>query len=590
MEATSPFDDRSRPKGRFLFRLSRGHLAVVTYIKAQGNGIISRYDLKHTPINPIPSRRNHNRMSSTADSIRLNIDEAPTDTWYTNNYESRDNIRWNHDTVAWVLNISQRDLKELQHHLIRSIALSENGLQDLDKGVKFSDIATCEYSCIGMAKRYPGVEVPKHWRRYTVSLIARQLRQHAIPQLIAQGSIDVKSGVSTDKDNLTRRDPTFLNELVEKPHELLLMMHDCEVLLSGSRATTFFWPGFDSSTSDWDFYVHPHLTHWLRFAVYLTSVGVKWNTSERDDDEPETYKGTVLNGKIDRKGREQSVQLISHAPASLYQSNIQPVLAFHSSIVQNFISGFGAVSMYGSLTRDGSSRTWEPKEWFDGAICEAHQAAVDKYVGRGVKYLTPQHPSTAPSKIPKPEKRSLADPSAVCVPFEEYIRQNLNKDTETSGLQPAALQHRQATDQARIDLVRMDFETLLAVEWREASSRLISRQYGEDSVFWRLDLKTRWAARAEKKKRLLSDMTEFSNLIAISGCPHCEGFQAQAPTCQEHRNTEVEYVNILLFYWSQIEQRRSWERRVDMYGDEVKAEDPRGRVVDWRDCELYPFI
>jgi hypothetical protein len=204
--------------------------------------------------------------------------------------------------------------------------------------------------------------------------------------------------------------------------------------------------------------------------------------------------------------------------------------------------------------------------------------------------VTPQRPSTAPSKVPIPVKHSLADPSAARVPFEDYIRQNLEKDTEESGLQPAALQHRQAMDEARIDLVRMDFETLRDVEWREASSRLISRQYGEDSVFWRLNLKERWAERAEKKKLLSSDMTEFSNLIAISGCPHCEGFKAKAPKCQEHKDTEVEYVNILQFYWSQIEQRQSWVRRVDMYGKEVKAGDPRGRVVDWRECEIYPFI
>lgn len=546
--------------------------------------------MKHTPVHPILGAYNHNKMGFTVDRTRPITNEALTDMWYKDNYENRDNISWNHDTVAWVLNISQRDLKELQHHLIRFIALYENGLQDVDKKVKSSDITMCETLCNRMAKRDAGVEVPGHWRQYTLSLVARQLRNHAIPQMIVEGSIDVKSGVSTDKDNLTKRDPTFLDELVEKPHELLLMMHDCEVLLSGSRATTFFWPGFDSSTSDWDFYVHPHLTHWLRFAVYLTSIGVKWDVSEIAHKEPEIYRATVLDGKIDRNGREQRVQLISHAPESAFQSNIQSILAFHSTIVQNFISGFGAVSMYGFLTAEGLSCAWEPEDSFDSAICDAAQKAIDKYVGRGIEYLTPQRPSAAPSKVPIPEKRSLADPSAVRVPFEDYIRQNLEKDTEKSGLQPDALQHRQAMDEARIDLVRMDFETLRDVEWREASSRLISRQYGEDSVFWRLNLKERWAERAEKKKLLSSDMTEFSNLIAISGCPHCEGFNAQAPTCEEHKDTEVEYVNILKFYWSQIEQRQSWVRRVDMYDEEVKAGDPRGRVVDWRECEIYPFI
>ena len=526
-------------------------------------------------------------MSLKVYSIRPNIDEALTDTWYTKNYDSRDNISWNHDSVAWVLNISQRDLKELQHHLIRFIALYEDGLQDVDKKVNPSDITLCETLCNRMAKRYAGVEVPGHWRRYTLSLVARQLRNHAIPQMIVEGSIDVKSGVSTDKDNLTKRDPTFLNELVEKPHELLLMMHDCEVLLSGSRATTFFWPGFDSSTSDWDFYVHPHLTHWLRFAVYLSSIGVRWSISEDiTHNEPYTYIGTVLNGKIDRNGREQSVQLISHAPEPTYQSNVQTISSFHSSIVQNFISGFGAVSMYGSLTTAGDSYAWEPKKWWDSLKCQKHQEAINKYVGREVRYVTLQQAPTA--RVPK--KRSLADPSAIRVSFEEYIQYHLNKDTKEARLQPAELRLRQDMDKARMDLVREDFEMLRDVEWWETSSRLIPSQRGEESVFWRLDLSARWADRAEKKKLLSSDMTEFSNLIAISGCPHCEGFNAQAPTCQEHKDTEVEYVNILKFYWSQIEQRQSWIRRVDMYGKEVKAGDPRGRVVDWRECEVYPFI
>jgi hypothetical protein len=529
-------------------------------------------------------------MSSTADRTRPNVGEVPTEAWYTNNYKTRDDINWNHDIVAWVLNISQQDLRKLQRHLIISIALSENGLQNLAKEVKSSDITTCEISCNRMDKRHAGVEVPGNWRGYTVSLIARQIRNHAIPQLIADGNIDVNSGVLRDKDNSTRRDPTFLNELVEKPHELLMMMHDCEVLLSGSRATTFFWPGFDSSTSDWDFYVHPHLTHWLRFAVYLTSIGVKWDISEIAHKEPEIYRATVLNGKIDRNGREQCVQLISHGSELVYQSNIQSILAFHSSIVQNFISGFGAISMYGSLTAGGLSRSWEPKEWFDSLICDAHQEAIDKYVRRGVRYVTPQQTSTAPSKVLVPRKCSLADPSAVRVSFEDYIRRHLEKDNNKPDQQPAELQHRRATEKARIDLVRADFETMRDVEWRETSSRLIARQYGEESVFWRLNLEARWADGAEKKKLLSSDMTEFSNLIAISSCPDCEGFHAQAPTCQEHKDTEVEYVNVLRFYWSQIERRQSWVRRVDMWGKEVKAEDPRGRVVDWRDCEMYPFI
>ena len=359
-----------------------------------------------------------------------------------------------------------------------------------------------------------------------------------------------------------------------------MMMHDCEVLLSGSRVTTYFWPGFDSSASDWDFYTHPNIYCWLRFAVYLVSLGVEWMIPDNlDEEEIDIYKGTVLSGRLLRNGRYQNVQLVTHWGQST--SSIQTILSFHSSIVQNFICGFGAISMYGSLTTAGLSRAWEPREWFDRNIYQADQEAVNKYVQRGVQYVLPDQAASVSSRVPLPKHRNLADAETICIPFHDYIQRCL----EDNAVDLSSSEHleREHKTKGRLDLICNDLELLQNVEWWEISSRLIPCKYGEGTVFWdlRTELRAQWARRDKMKHDLRPHMPQFEDLRAILDCTECN-----TPTkdfCQSHENLDPNGMSLCLADWELMNYDEAF------ISERVFGSDPDS-AVQGMDYEGYPFL
>ena len=210
----------------------------------------------------------------------------------------------------------------------------------------------------------------------------------------------------------------LFRELVKDPEELLYVMDDCNVVLSGSRAAGHFFPQATSHASDWDFYVHPTFRHFVRFAVYLLSVGVQWELEDRTAP-VYGYRLITLNGTIKTGAHTQRVQLIAHRDG--VRSNIDEILHFHSSIVQCFISGFAAVSLHEPLTTSGVSRAWEPRDHYDYYSREKAQSALEKYKTRGIQYVAWKG-ACNPGTVPGFTVRTLADDHALCIPFEPYLK------------------------------------------------------------------------------------------------------------------------------------------------------------------------
>jgi hypothetical protein len=539
-------------------------------------------------------------MSGSKDWSSPNGEIAPTPAWYESHGRYCD-VKWQHQMVAWGLNISRADLYSLQFDLIRHFSRSGEDLTRISKHVKDSDIEEFERLYDRVPRNHTCVQVPRVWSQEATIRFIRRVRR-IVPALLRTDDIKGVTGELSEKgrsqygpvmnldsrklevnidclvdifalsglrpktlkivakklgfndDDQTylirnRADPTFLKELVDKPHELLMMMHDCEVLLSGSRATTYFWPGFDSSASDWDFYTHPNVHCWLRFAVYLVSIGVEWIIPDNLDEEViDIYKGTVLCGRLLRNGRYQNVQLVIHWGQST--SSVQTILSFHSSIVQNFICGFGAISMYGSLTTARISHVWEPREWFDPEIYQADQKAVDKYVQRGVQYVLPDQAATGYPQVPLPKHRTLTDAGTICVSFHDYI-QGCLKDSaaQSSSFQRLEREHK---DKGRLDLIRNDLKLLRNIEWWEIHSRLIPCQFGEKTVFWDWseELKDEWASRQVMKQDLRSDMPQFKDLTVILSCTRCD--KETGSFCQRHNGMDQEYTRLCLAHWKMI--------------------------------------
>lgn len=238
----------------------------------------------------------------------------------------------------------------------------------------------------------------------------------------------------------------LLAQLTPEPEELLLVMQDCQVLICDSRAASYFWPECTSEDSPWDFSTHPTIDHWLRFVLYLQSIGVEWRLPPliRDNEGHSVYDFTyggsretsTLHGSIRIRGRNEQVRLNVHDTDE--DSSLIPILYSHSSIVQCFVSGYGAFSMYGALTLSGRSRAWESQDVvrMDAHHYQQADMAIEQYQERGIEYVGIQEPLiTASDKVPLVRSRTLADCDTLCVPFAEDLTEESRRKRSHSGLE-----------------------------------------------------------------------------------------------------------------------------------------------------------
>lgn len=359
---------------------------------------------------------------------------------------------------------------------------------------------------------------------------------------------------------------TLLGKLVPEPEELRNMMHVCDVVLVGARAVNYFWPSTSLTDSDWEFITHPHVSHWLKFAAYLVSIGVEFDmpseiedsfatdgsdTSALEQDHHSEVK--VLCGTLWHKGRRQRVQLAAHPEYPSQQSSIQKVLQSHSSIDQCLITGFGAISMYAQQTTNGQSHVWSVGDCHDNGPRVRAQRQVDRHIDGGIEYIRSRsHMTSKSSRIPEPKLRQLGDAGTLIIPFEQYVGHD------------------------KVENVRADFNRLCKVSWWEECYALKAVRHAGGS-FWSLDLEDDWAERAVSKRPQSTRVPLFDSIMERLRCTGC---QINIETlCRDHAFPRAEKFSarLLFFCLRHIERRRmSWNFL--------------GLDIDWDDCWEYPYI
>lgn len=189
-----------------------------------------------------------------------------------------------------------------------------------------------------------------------------------------------------------RQNPMLLlKRLVDEPEVLLLGMGFAGVLLSGSQATEYFYPGIVSKGSDWDFYCPSSYILVHKFETFMEGMGVKWirridaNEDIGNRDGNPYYNLDTTIGKVKHNNVVHTVQLIRDSKRNGNAFNL--IVQFHSSIVQCFISAYGAVCMYSNLTMRGRSIAWDSRVG-SSEEKENGQKARSKYISRGIKYTS----------------------------------------------------------------------------------------------------------------------------------------------------------------------------------------------------------
>lgn len=172
----------------------------------------------------------------------------------------------------------------------------------------------------------------------------------------------------------------YLRKLTPHCSDLFVAMGAFGVVLSGSRAAEYFYPGACDNSSDWDFFCDSEVDSVIRFSNYMKKIGALWEELPADEEGSEYKNLNVLRGTLSKGGATHKIQLIW--PKSQRKTALSTITSFHSSIVQCFITGFCAVSMYDSLTSKGVSLAWVTPDTIRSAI------ARRKYTSRGIKYLS----------------------------------------------------------------------------------------------------------------------------------------------------------------------------------------------------------
>jgi hypothetical protein len=358
----------------------------------------------------------------------------------------------------------------------------------------------------------------------------------------------------------------LLGNLVVDPEKLRETMHDCDVVLVGSRAIGFFWPSASHVDSEWRFITHPHVSHWLKFAAYLVSIGVQFELPVGTDDSRTLDDGDssnleqgrhsavkVLRGTVWHRGRLQRLRLAAHLEYPRQQSSIQEVLRSHSSIAQCFVTGFGAVCMYGQQTTNGRSHIWSVGDCHDsGPRVRAHKQ-VDRIIDRGIEYnKSKSYAKLEPTRVPEPKLRRLGDAGTLIISFERVVS---DKKSET---------------------VRTDFKLLGKVSWWEECHGLKAvRQDG--GSFWSLSLEKSWVSRAVSRGTQSVRIPLFDSIMGRLRCTNC---QIKVGTlCREHAFSDNDELSarLLFFCLRYVERHRmSWSLI--------------GLDIHWDDCWEYPYV
>ncbi|KFY01357.1 hypothetical protein O988_02796 [Pseudogymnoascus sp. VKM F-3808] len=199
----------------------------------------------------------------------------------------------------------------------------------------------------------------------------------------AENYVETKLNLTEEKERVLRErcDPlAFLGKFIENPEKLLDLLRCTGAVITGSTALEYFCPGALVDGSDLDFYCPSDIETVALFTYHLSLMGVEWATLGSSLEEFLDYYAMgfkLLKGTLSHEGRIIDVQCIWSA--SQHRTASSNIFHFHSTMVQCFISGFAAVSLYDKYTSSKQGIHWTANDT-NVARGQRHR----KYIQNGV--------------------------------------------------------------------------------------------------------------------------------------------------------------------------------------------------------------
>lgn len=192
----------------------------------------------------------------------------------------------------------------------------------------------------------------------TLSMLSSELNLKDVTSMIEACRInpDVNEDDLNEIERKRVNPVTLFSQLTDNPEKLVDEMILNNVLLSGSRAVHYIYPFFDCKDSDWDFYCQNGKSG--EFIKHLESIGAEEDYVRNDPIPYPNFNDIhVYYYKLSRNSVTHTIQVI--IPRDRAMTAFHLITNFHTTIVQCFITGYAAVSMYHGLSSQRRMIDWK---------------------------------------------------------------------------------------------------------------------------------------------------------------------------------------------------------------------------------------
>lgn len=211
------------------------------------------------------------------------------------------------------------------------------------------------------------------------------LSMASIPSLLRLSATS-KSYFLVVHEHINRRLSKTINPFFEDHVKFVEILKRSTSVVSGSLALSFMVPPYQENwkANDMDIYTNLHnvftLTAYMQFCGYRKDGGDKL-IKDYDDIKGNRMYGEVggISHVIHMRKNDKKVDVI----VSKRKSPIYPIFFFHTTIVQNFISGQGFFSAYPNLTDKGKALVNPMSFWPKREPTKTVGQCVLKYGQRG---------------------------------------------------------------------------------------------------------------------------------------------------------------------------------------------------------------
>ena len=189
------------------------------------------------------------------------------------------------------------------------------------------------------------------------------------------------------RDHVKRRLAVLINPFFTNPSNFLNALTKTHSIISGSQALRFMMPPFQDCWKPDDMDIYTNLRNVAALISYMESQGYSRSGTDgeriRGIEDLRMHEVYAKQGGVSHVIKMSKIDKKIDIIVSSRVSPIYPLFFFHTTLVQNFISGQGFFSTYPNITDKGKALLNPMSFWPRKMPTAKIKTCIEKYVGRG---------------------------------------------------------------------------------------------------------------------------------------------------------------------------------------------------------------